>query len=78
MKKKIKYTNGPIGRTKLVEDFLPSPAELMKAEVNVKVTLNLSLTSLNYFKKLSKKSGIPYQKIIRNLLRIYVLRATTT
>jgi len=29
MKKKIKYTDGPIGKTEEVEDFLPAPEELI-------------------------------------------------
>jgi hypothetical protein len=29
MKKKIKYTDGPIGKTRTVKDFLPPPSHLL-------------------------------------------------
>jgi hypothetical protein len=36
MKKKIKYTNEPMGKMKVVSDFLPSPAELVLKDEPVK------------------------------------------
>ena len=36
MKGKIKYTNEPIGKIKLVEDFLPSPEELVLKDETIK------------------------------------------
>jgi len=38
---------------------------------NVKVTINLSKSSLDFFKKLAKQHGSQYQKVIRNLLDSY-------
>ncbi|MGB5420918.1 MAG: hypothetical protein WBN03_02090, partial [Desulfobacterales bacterium] len=35
-KGKIKYTNEPIGKIKLVEDFLPSPEELVLKDETIK------------------------------------------
>jgi predicted DNA binding CopG/RHH family protein len=71
MKKKIKYTNEKIGKVEVVKDFLPSPEELVFKDDNIKVTINLSKSSLEFFKKLAKKNGSQYQKVIRNLLDSY-------
>ena len=71
MKKKIKYSNEKIGKVGIVNDFLPSPEELIFKEDTVKVTLNLSKASVDFFKDLAKKHGSQYQKVIRNLLDNY-------
>jgi predicted DNA binding CopG/RHH family protein len=71
MKKKIKYTNERIGKVEVVKDFLPKPEELVFKEDNIKVTINLSKSSLDFFKKLAKQHGSQYQKVIRNLLDSY-------
>ena len=71
MKKKIKYTNEKIGKVEVVKDFLPKPEELVFKEDNVKVTINLSKSSLDFFKKLAKQHRSQYQKVIRNLLDSY-------
>ena len=72
MKKKIKYTNEPLGDIKIIEDFLPSPEELAYNEDQVKVTIGLSKSSVDFFKKEAKKNHTQYQKMIRRLLDIYV------
>jgi predicted DNA binding CopG/RHH family protein len=72
MKKKIKYTNEPLGNIRIIEDFLPSPEELAFNEEQVKVTIGLSKSSINFFKKEAKKNHTQYQKMIRRLLDIYV------
>jgi predicted DNA binding CopG/RHH family protein len=71
MKGKIKYTNEPIGKVKLVEDFLPSPEELVLKDETIKVTISLSKTSVDFFKKEAKKYNTQYQKMIRRLLDEY-------
>ena len=71
MKIKKKYSNEPIGKIKIVKDFLPSPDELVLKEETVKVTLMLSKSSIDYFKKEAKKQHAPYQTMIRNLLDKY-------
>ena len=68
MKKKIKYTNESIGKVKLVEDFLPSPEELVLKDETIKVTISLSKASVDFFKKEAKKYNTQYQKMIRRLL----------
>ena len=71
MKKKIKYSNEKIGEVEVINDFLPKPEELVFKENTVKVTLNLSKTSIEFFKEIARKHGSQYQKVIRNLLDNY-------
>jgi predicted DNA binding CopG/RHH family protein len=80
MKKKIKYTDGPLGEYHIVEDFLPPPHKLIRKESHVRVTINLNEQSVNVFKEAAKKSHTQYQKIIRNLIDHYAANqlATTT
>ena len=72
MKKKIKYTNEPLGDLRVIDDFLPSPEELAFKQDNVKVTITLSKTSVEFFKKEAKKHHTQYQKMIRRLIDFYV------
>ncbi len=65
------YTNVPLGKIEIVRDFLPSPDELVLKDATVKVTLNLSKSSIDFFKSLAQKNGSQYQKVIRNLLDRY-------
>ena len=71
MKEKIKYSDEKIGKVEVVKDFLPKPEDLIFKEDTVKVTLNLSKSSVEYFKRIARKHGSQYQKIIRNLLDSY-------
>ena len=70
-RKKIKYTDEPLGKVRIVDDFLPSPEELVFKEDNVKVTITLSKSSVDFFKKEAKKHHTQYQKMIRRLLDVY-------
>lgn len=72
MKRKIKYTDEPLGKVKVVKDFLPSPEELAFKEETVKVTISLSKASIEFFKKEAKRHHTQYQKMIRRLLDEYV------
>lgn len=74
MKKKIKYTDEPMGDVEIIEDFLPPPEKLVFKEDNTKVTISLSRRSVEFFKKEAKKHNTQYQKMIRNLLDEYVAR----
>ncbi len=66
-----KYSAGEIGRVRIIEDFLPSPEELVPRDDKVKVTLSLSRRSLDYFKRESKKRRVPYQRMIRAVVDYY-------
>jgi predicted DNA binding CopG/RHH family protein len=76
MKKKIKYTNGPMGKVRVIKDFLPSPEELAFKEETVKVTISLSRASIEFFKKEAKQHKTQYQKMIRRLLDEYIAHQT--
>lgn len=69
--KTVRYTEGEIGRVRIIDDFLPSPDELVPREENVKVTLSLSRRSLDFFKRESKKRRVPYQRMIRAVVDYY-------
>ena len=71
MKKKIVYTDEPMD-VKIIDDFLPPPSELVFKEEKVKVTISLSKKSVEFFKKEATKNDTNYQKMIRNLLDMYV------
>ena len=72
MSAKLKYTDEPLGRTRVVADFLPSPAELAFRDEGVKVTLALSRKSIEFFKSEATKHRTQYQRMIRRLLDAYV------
>jgi len=74
MKNKIKYTDEPLGDLHVIDDFLPSPEELAFKDGNVKVTIALSKTSVNFFKREATKHHTQYQKMIRRLIDFYVAR----
>lgn len=65
------YTDEPIGRIKIVKDFLPGPEELTLKDETVKVTLLLSKDSVDYFKREAEKHHSHYQSMIRTLLDKY-------
>lgn len=70
-KKTISYTDEPIGKIKIVKDFLPSPENLALKEETVKVTLALSKKSVDFFKEYAEDHHVPYQAMIRDLLDKY-------
>ena len=74
MKKKIKYTDEPMGKVKVVSDFLPTPEELVLKDETVKITIALSKSSVDFFKNEAKKYNTQYQKMIRRLLDEYTAR----
>ena len=58
MKRKIKYTNELLGNLKVIKDFLPPPNKLIVKEEPVKVTMVLSKSSVQFFKKTAKYLGV--------------------
>jgi hypothetical protein len=71
MKKRIKYTDEPIGEVRVVRDFLPPPDQLVFQEEAIKVTLALSRRSVEFFKAEAARHRTQYQKMIRRLLDQY-------
>lgn len=74
MKKRIKYTDEPLGKMRVIKDFLPPPEELAFREEGVKVTITLSKSSVNFFKRAAEKYHAPYQQMIRKLIDAYTTR----
>ena len=72
MSAKIKYTNEPIGKPKVIQDFLPSLEELAFRDEDVKITITLSKKSIDFFKTAAARSDTQYQRMIRRLLDAYV------
>ncbi len=71
MKTKIKYTDEPLGKLRIIDDFLPPPENLLFKKENVKITITLSKDSIDFFKDEAKKHRTQYQKMIRSLLDLY-------
>ena len=73
MSAKIRYTNEPLGKLRVVPDFLPKPEELILRDEGVKITIALSKRSVEFFKREAEKHGTQYQRMIRRLLDAYAL-----
>ena len=71
MSKNVRYTDEPLGRLKVVADFLPRPEDLVLREEGVKVTSALSKRSVEFFKAEAQKHNTQYQRMIRRLLDAY-------
>ena len=67
----IRYADEPLGKLKIVPDFLPAPEDLVFREEGVKVTLALSKRSVEFFKREAAKHNTQYQRMIRRLLDAY-------
>jgi len=70
-RKRVKYTDGDIGKFKIIDDFLPAPHELVKKPETVKITLSLSRHSIDFFKDQAVKLNVSYQRMIRALVDDY-------
>jgi predicted DNA binding CopG/RHH family protein len=74
MKKRIHYTDEPMGDLRIVKNFLPPPDKLVFKRKSVKVTMELDAESVDFFKKIAHRRQVPYQVMIRNLINLYVAR----
>ena len=71
---KIRYTDESLGDLRVVDDFLPPPEELAFKEESIKITISLSKSTVDFFKREARKNHTQYQKMIKKLLDIYVSR----
>jgi len=71
MKNKIKYTDEPMGGLRVVKNFLPPPDQLALREENVKITISLKKSSVEFFKKEAQRHRTSYQKMIRRVVDWY-------
>ena len=60
MKSKIKYTDEPMGKLKVINDFLPPPHQLVLKEENVKVTIVFKKSNVEFFKNQARKHQTSY------------------
>lgn len=78
MKNRTKKTSqsqlldGTFGKLQIIDDFLPSPEELLKKTPPTKVSINLDAETVEYFKSQAQELGGSYQRMIRVLLQHYV------
>ena len=71
MSKHVRYKDEPLGRLKVVPDFLPRPEDLVFRDEGIKVTIALSKRSVEFFKAEAQKHNTQYQRMIRRLLDAY-------
>ena len=71
MSKRTGYSDEPLGALRVVDDFLPPPEQLAFKEETVRVTIALSRSSVDFFKRQSRRHSTPYQVMIRRLLDLY-------
>ncbi len=63
--------NEPIGRLRVMADFLPPPELLIPRNDTVKVTIAVDRETLKFFKASAQKTGLKYQRMIREVLNGY-------
>ena len=61
----------PIGELKRVTDFLPPPDQLVFPEETIKITLSLTKSSVDFFRRQAKSCHTKYQKMIREVVDRY-------
>ena len=71
MSKNIRYTDEPLGKLKVVPDFLPRPEDLVFRDEGIKITIALSKRSVEFFKTEARRHNTQYQRMIRRLLDAY-------
>ena len=68
---KESYTDEPLGKLKVLPDFLPDLKDLVVREEGVKVSLTLSKRSVEFFKQEAARHNTRYRSTIRRLLDAY-------
>ena len=71
MSVRIRYRDEPLGRLRIVRDFLPPPEALVFKDEGIKVTIALSKRSVEFFKGEARRHNTQYQRMIRRLLDAY-------
>lgn len=71
MNRQTDYTDEPLQIGERVKDFLPLPSKLVKREETVKVTLELTRESVDFFKEQARQENVPYQRMLRRLIDAY-------
>ncbi len=77
MNNRINYTNAPadieesLDNATVINDFLPSPAELVRKAEKEKITIAIDKHSLDLFKEYAKKHNAKYQTMMNDVLGSY-------
>jgi len=71
MKAKKRDLDMPIGKLTKIKDVLPPPEELAIPEDTIKITLLLSKSSVEFFKKQASRHHTKYQRMIRAIVDRY-------
>lgn len=72
MKNTDTFDDAPKGNLTIMRDFLPPPSQLVKKEDTVRVTSDFTKSSIDFLKEEAKKAKVPYQKMLRSLVDLYV------
>jgi hypothetical protein len=70
MKKRVHYTDEPM-QMRLIKDFLPSPQQLATRGKRVKVSVEISKSSLDFFRQQAGRSKMQAKNMIGTLLDVY-------
>lgn len=77
MSNNIKYTDAPAGMAQAlqdavpIEDFLPSPDQLILKTEKEKITIAIDKRSLELFKQYAEKHDAKYQTMINGVVSSY-------
>lgn len=69
--KRKHHGDEPIGKLTRIEDFLPRPEELFPRNEMKKITLEVDSETVDFFKTSARKQGTKYQKMMREVLKVY-------
>ena len=72
MKKSDKTETAPNGKLAIINDFLPPPSQLVRREETIKITSEFTKSSIDFLKEEAKKAKVPYQRMLRSLIDLYV------
>src|SRR3990172_650948 len=67
MSTNIRYTDEPLGRLKVVRDFLPRPEDLVFRDEGVKVTIAMSKPSFESVSEEARTQNAPSQRMTRRM-----------
>lgn len=63
-----------MGKLTPIDYYLPPPEELFPDGKAIKITVAIDPETLKFFKDYANKSGLKYQRIIREVLKGYARR----
>ena len=72
MRKNDSLDAAPKGNLTIIRDMMPPPSQLVRREDTVRVTSEYTKSSINFLKEEAKKAKVPYQRMLRSLIDMYV------